>query len=95
MKSTPQDKYEWVNKVLSDFANAVYVPASLHLGYEYSDKQLAKQAIIDHIQSNYISRDEILKLKEEMRMHTVPEGSDLITRSYLENSIDFMLNRKD
>lgn len=33
----------------------------------------------------------LLKLKEEMRQHTVPEGRGLITRSYLENSIDFMI----
>lgn len=31
----------------------------------------------------------LLKIKEEMRMHTVPEGRGLITRSYLENTIDF------
>lgn len=33
----------------------------------------------------------LLKLKEEMKMHTVPEGTDLITRSYLNNSIDFII----
>lgn len=31
------------------------------------------------------------KLKDTIKMHTVPEGRGLITRSYLNNSIDFML----
>jgi transketolase len=31
------------------------------------------------------------ELKQEMRMHTVPEGNHLITRSYLENTIDFKI----
>lgn len=35
------------------------------------------------------ARDVLLKLKEEMAMHTVPEGRGLIARSYLNNTIDF------
>jgi len=29
------------------------------------------------------------RIKKEMEMHTVPEGANLITRSYLNNTIDF------
>lgn len=35
---------------------------------------------------------ELEKVKFEMKMHTVPEGRHLITRSYLNNTIDFMVN---
>ena len=33
------------------------------------------------------------QLKADMQMHTVPEGKHLITRSYLNNSIDFMVEK--
>lgn len=34
---------------------------------------------------------ELEAIKEEMKMHTVPEGQGLITRSYLNNTIDFKI----
>lgn len=36
-------------------------------------------------------REALTRLKKDMEMHTVPEGKGLITRSYLNNSIDFEL----
>lgn len=40
---------------------------------------------------NTAVEEALLKLKEEMKMHTVPESTRLITRTYLNNSIDFMI----
>jgi len=49
--------------------------------------QLIQQATDEAVQAA------LLKLKKDMQMHTVPEGFDLITRSYLNNSIDFMVSQ--
>lgn len=37
--------------------------------------------------------EKLEKLKSDMTMHTVPEGKHLITRSYLNNAIDFELSQ--
>jgi hypothetical protein len=33
------------------------------------------------------------KLKTDLAMHTVPEGTDLLTRSYVNNAIDFAIGQ--
>ena len=52
-----------------------------------------REEMIDLIaQERRKAKIEVLeKLKDTIKMHTVPEGRGLITRSYLNNSIDFML----
>lgn len=66
------------------------VPAHIRIDYQQAVKKIG---LLIKSREERLVREavtaKLLKLKEEMKMHTVPEGRDLITRSYLNNSIDF------
>ncbi len=51
----------------------------------------AKAAINAH--SRRQTEQALTRIQTEMRMHTVPEGTGLITRSYLDRTIEFELKR--
>lgn len=51
----------------------------------------AQEAILKEINTQTIKVLE--EVKEEMKMHTVPEGVGLITRSYLNNTINFKIKQ--
>lgn len=90
-EEAPQDKASFSEKVDEIFTFGYEDPTFVHdvhvlIGGEQKVLD-AKQAITALFES------ELEQLKTDMRMHTVPEGQNLITRSYLENSIDFVIKR--
>ena len=88
---------EEMRRLFKDYSVAVSAGMSATRPKTVDDANEALNACIKfatHLFDTY-SRDRVVetleKLKTEMKMHTVPEGHDLITRHYLNNSIDFMV----
>lgn len=80
-----------LDEILHNFAYSVatgYVD-SKEFVEPHQDTKEAKAEIEKHYISKDKVRQAIQSLEDGITMHTVPESKDLVTRSYVKNSIEF------
>jgi hypothetical protein len=88
----PQDQDPELDEILDAAIPTVYMASSEgHSEPFQRHKAYARERLLAW--RSKAVKQVLLKIKEEMRMHTVPEGHELITRHYLEKTIEFEIGR--
>lgn len=97
---TPSDTDEWLDEILvfTGHYDTGQTKAAIQAKFEKEGVRffaLGKRQAERDLEARHLEEVQtlLLRIKEELKQHTVPEGRDLITRSYVNNTIDFELER--